>query len=43
MKFYKKVPGDGHPPCSGSSLVYLGPDADRFEKAVEALGYVVRP
>ena len=43
VKFYKEVEGDGHPPGSGTTLVYLGQDVARFAKAVESLGYVVIP
>ena len=43
VKFYKQVQGDGHPPGTGTTLVYLGPDAARFAKAGAALGYVVTP
>ena len=43
VQFYKDVPGDGHDPALGTSLVYLGPDVGLFAQAVSELGDVVIP
>ena len=43
VQFYKVMPGDGHDPALGTSVVYIGPDVERFAGSFSPIGDVVVP
>ena len=41
VQFYKAIPGDGHDPALGTSIVYLGADVPAFVAAFDSIGDIV--